>query len=136
MPSCEAVSLTAVRSAFGKRIFTRSLFFANSKCTGLNCEKSYSDRSASSTNFSASSSVLNVGKGLRSFGAFIGLHLFAVHVTGRKRPDKFAFVVFAQRENNKHVPLPRSDAYGVEPRFGAACAVGKYERVMAENLLD
>src|ERR1700722_11254416 len=110
MPSSEAVSLTALRSDFGRRMLTRSLFFSNSKCAGLNCEKSYSDRSASSTNFSASSSLLNSGNALSFFGAFISLYLLAMHIPRGKRADEQPLVILPQGVDDEHASLVRIDA--------------------------
>src|SRR5689334_20471872 len=68
----------------------------NSKVAGLKPDRSYSERSAVSTNRSASSSVTKVG-----IFRFIVGQLLAVHVAGADRPDQLQAVTLADGEHEE-----------------------------------
>src|SRR5215213_5231147 len=86
MPRRFARSFKASSSDCGTRILICAAFGSNSKRMGLKAEKSYSDRSAVSTNLSASSSVSKRGKGFLL--PLIIFYLLPVHVAGADRPDE------------------------------------------------
>ena len=75
MPRAAARDFTAASNAFGKRILTLAVLRWNSNCTGRKPEKSYSDRSASSTNAADSASLRNVGKAF-----LVGIDFSSVHI--------------------------------------------------------
>src|ERR1700755_610085 len=75
MPRALALSFTASSRLSGTRMLTCASFFSNSKCIGLNCVKSRSDRSCLEKT-SASSSVRRTGT-LRDpiESGFLGMHI-------------------------------------------------------------
>src|SRR5580700_1643244 len=83
MPRAEARCLTASSRGLGRRILSCADFLSNSNLTGVRPERSYSDKSAVSTNRSASSSLLKIGIFL-----FIAPNLLPVHVTGGNGADQ------------------------------------------------
>src|ERR1039458_7049039 len=90
MPRAFALALSAASNGLGTRMLICSSFFSNSNRTGLNCEKSSSDRSCA-RNASACLSVLSLGTFFFFIG-FIGGDLLCVHVAGRHWADEPAAV--------------------------------------------
>src|SRR3954453_20501709 len=97
MPCRTAARFTASSRASGRRRLTDLSLRRSSKLTGTIVEKSYSVRSASATNRSASSSVLKAGQ---SF--FIAPHLALVHVPDADGPQPRSPL----GEDGEDVPAP------------------------------
>src|SRR3954447_7419924 len=95
MPCRAAARFTTSSKASGRRRLTDRSLRRSSKLAGTIVEKSYSVRSASATNRSASSSVLKAGQ---SF--FIAPHLALVHVADTDGPQPRS----PQGEDGEHVP--------------------------------
>src|SRR5580704_19714276 len=96
MPRAEARCLTASSRGFGRRILSCADFLSNSNLTGARPERSYSVRSAVSTNRSASSSLLNVG-----IFFFIAPNLLPVHVTGSNGADQALSITLPEGEDQE-----------------------------------
>src|ERR671918_932447 len=131
MPRALARALTASSSGSGRRMLTRAAFFSNSNRTGLNWEKSRSERSCS-RKASASSSVVNLG----TF-RFIACDLLPVHVAGAYRSDKPLVVLHPEREGHENRPACRVPPDRDEPvLLRRVMRVGSNARVAAQKRLD
>src|SRR6478752_1829788 len=111
MPRSSALAFTACKSCSGRRMFNWADFGAISNRIGWKSEKSYSDRSAVATKFSASSSVLNSGN-FFSLALAITHDLLVVHEARADRTDQFSPFILAKRvdpenETSRFIPAHR-----------------------------
>ena len=113
------------------RMLSCASFFSNSNRMGLKSDRSYSVRSAESTNCSASASVRKVGMVLREFGLLTVCDFLAVHVSGRDGADSRAAFDGSECEGDEEVSAHRVAAYAVEALFGVAGPVGSNQGFIA-----
>src|SRR5947209_217071 len=94
-------------------MFTRSVFGWNSKRITRMEDRSYSVKSASATNRSASSFVRNTGNGL-----FIVCDLLAMHVPRADRAYEHLPIARPEHEYDQHMPILVRCADRLESLFG------------------
>src|SRR5690554_6633289 len=115
MPLALALAFTASSSETGRRMFSEAAFGSISNRIGLKPDKSYSVRSAVSTNSSASASLRSGGRGLRCF--FIVRDLLLMHVAGADGPELRLAVDLSQHEHHEHIATGSGFADSAHPRF-------------------
>src|SRR5690606_24942553 len=102
MPLAFARALIASSSAAGRRMFSDADLGSSSKRMGLNCDRSYSDRSAVATKSSAASSLEKEGIDFNL--ALIVRDLFLQHVAGTDRANFQLPAHCPQHEHQEDVP--------------------------------
>src|SRR6266852_2494308 len=115
----------------GSRMLSRAALVSNSNLTGLNCEKSRSDKSCS-RKASASSSVLILGT-LR----FIAFDLLRMHVASAHRPDQLLPESLPDGESHEQ----RTSLFGPADSNQSVLEMGVLEvwgdtRIVAQKRLD
>jgi hypothetical protein len=132
-----AFVLTASSNVVGTRMLISAAYFSNSNRIGLNPDRSYSDRSASSTNRSASASVLKTGMVLSAFSLHKVVDFFLVHVPGRYRAKRHPSQSFPDREGDEQASASRVANYGVVSQFAVfSSPIRPNHGFMIQHMLD
>src|SRR5215213_4272516 len=135
MPRRFARSFKASSSDCGTRILICAAFGSNSKRMGLKAEKSYSDRSAVSTNLSASSSVSKRGKGFLL--PLIIFYFLPMHVAGADAPDEPMARFLPDREYHEDVASGSVPPDSIKTGFSVLrIAIGKNKGIAPQRVLD